>query len=239
MERAHPEGFEATSRQTLRGARIRVMPSDAVSTRIFVIAEVPLYCESLAHRLSDEGGFTVVGTATSARTALGAIRESLPHIVLVDLATHSQLNHVRAIAAAAPESRIIGLAVPETEHYVVDCAKAGIAGYVPREASVTELITTLAQVQNGGASRPSRIGAGVIAGLDERDSVAQVPELTAREQEVLALVDQGLSNKGIARRLEIEVPTVKNHVHHILEKLHVHRRGEAAARAGGRIPYGA
>jgi DNA-binding NarL/FixJ family response regulator len=215
------------------------MPTGAVSARIFVIAEVPLYCESLAHRLSDEAGFRVVGMATSGRAALGAIRESLPHIVLVDLATSSQLNHVRAIAAAAPGSRIIGLAVPETEHHVVDCARAGIAGYVPREASVTDLIRTVAQVQNGGAPCPPRIGAGVISGLDERDSVAQVPGLTPREQEVLCLVDQGLSNKSIARRLEIEVPTVKNHVHHILEKLHVHRRGEAAARAGGRIPHGA
>jgi two-component system, NarL family, nitrate/nitrite response regulator NarL len=61
------------------------------------------------------------------------------------------------------------------------------------------------------------------------------PELTPREAEILALIDRGLSNKDIARQLHVELATVKNHVHHILEKLHVHRRGEAAAIAAGRV----
>jgi DNA-binding NarL/FixJ family response regulator len=62
------------------------------------------------------------------------------------------------------------------------------------------------------------------------------PGLTPRESEILALIDRGLSNKQIARRLHVELPTVKNHVHHILEKLHAHCRGEAAAIAAGRVP---
>jgi DNA-binding NarL/FixJ family response regulator len=212
------------------------MPSSTVRARIFVITEVALYRESLARRLSDESGFAVVGTATSAAAALGEIRETSPHVVLIDLATPSELSHVRAIAAAAPGSRLIGIAVPETQRYVVDCAEAGIAGYVPAEASIADLMTTVAQVQNGGAPCPPRIAAGLFRRLAERDAITQVPGLTPREQEILLLIDQGLSNKDIARRLKIEVPTVKNHVHHILEKLHVHRRGEAAAQAGGRIP---
>ena len=72
------------------------------------------------------------------------------------------------------------------------------------------------------------------AALSADTPVAPTASLTRREAEVLGLIDAGLSNKEIAHRLHIELPTVKNHVHHILEKLHVRRRGEAAARANGR-----
>ncbi len=69
----------------------------------------------------------------------------------------------------------------------------------------------------------------------ERDHGAHGLSLTDREREIVELLDQGLSNKEIAQRLAIRLPTVKNHVHSILEKLNVHRRGEAAALMHGRL----
>ena len=137
----------------------------------------------------------------------------------------------------------MGLAVLETEDDVVTCAEAGIAAYVPYEASIADLLATLARVRAGELACPPRIAAGLFRRLAVRaieQNVAAVSAgLTQREEEILALIDQGLSNQEIAGRLEIEVSTVKNHVHHILGKLAVRRRGEAAARVRGRLPRSA
>jgi DNA-binding NarL/FixJ family response regulator len=125
--------------------------------------------------------------------------------------------------------------VPETEHDVIPCAEAGVAACLPRETTLADLSATIERVAAGESNASPRVAAMLlrrIATLAERNS----PEanLTAREEEILVLIDDGLSNKQIARRLSIELPTVKNHVHNILEKLHVHRRYEAAARMRAR-----
>jgi DNA-binding NarL/FixJ family response regulator len=104
---------------------------------------------------------------------------------------------------------------------------------VSREGSLEDLISALDSVSRGELLCPPRIAAGlrrrVAALAAARAPVGPRGHLTRREAEVAGLIDAGLSNKQIAQRLCIEVPTVKNHVHNILEKLQVHRRGEAAA----------
>ena len=112
-------------------------------------------------------------------------------------------------------------------------AEAGIAGWVTREASVDDLRATVASAAAGEAVFSPRLAASLLrrvaALASERRVGAQATPLTRRQREILALIDEGLSNKEIARRLSIEVATVKNHVHNILEKLEVTRRAEAAA----------
>jgi two-component system nitrate/nitrite response regulator NarL len=145
----------------------------------------------------------------------------------------------RALRQLLPEIQIMALAVPEAEGFVVDCFEAGICGYVPREGSLEELLDRLTLAVNGKAQCSGRVTAALIRRLAARASddgqgepaVRPPIPLTAREAEVVSLIEDGLSNKQIARRLFIEVPTVKNHVHSILEKLGARSRGEAAARA--------
>jgi two-component system, NarL family, nitrate/nitrite response regulator NarL len=209
-----------------------------VRVRVFVIVEISVYRESLAHRLACEPDYAVVGTAPGA--VLDEIHNAEPDIVLLDVAAPSRLSQVKVIATAAPNACTVGLAVLETEDDVVACAEAGIAAYVPYEASIADLLATLARVRAGELACPPRIAAGLFRRLAARaieQNVAAAPAgLTQREEEILALIDQGLSNQEIAGRLQIEVSTVKNHVHHILGKLAVRRRGDAAARTRGRLP---
>jgi DNA-binding NarL/FixJ family response regulator len=154
-------------------------------------------------------------------------------VVLIDAASPASLDAVNALAGAAPAARIVALAVAEREPDVVACAEAGMAAYVPREASVDELLRTLARVREGEVACPPRIAGGLFRRLAahaaEHSRRGPAPALTRREAEILELLGEGLSNKEIARRLCIQVATVKNHVHSILDKLNVRRRGEAAA----------
>jgi DNA-binding NarL/FixJ family response regulator len=141
----------------------------------------------------------------------------------------------RALARDTPHARVVALAVPESERHVIACAEAGIVGYVAREASFTDLVAAIEGAARGEAHCSPRVAGGLLRRLGalslERDQhEVGDARLTARELEIVGLIDRGLSNKEIATALSIGVPTVKNHVHHVLEKLGAERRSQAAAR---------
>jgi DNA-binding NarL/FixJ family response regulator len=204
-------------------------------TRVLIVSEIRLYREGLAEMLHSEDGVDVVGTAAGADEAVRALRDGKPDIVLLDMAIPDNAWLVSALVAAVPGTRVVALAVPENEREVLACAEAGVAGYVTREGSVEDLVAAVESVARGEILCSPRMAATLfqrIATLAlERSPGSIESRLTSRELEILDLIDQGLSNKEIARRLTIELSTVKNHVHNILEKLNVSRRSEAAARA--------
>jgi two-component system nitrate/nitrite response regulator NarL len=200
--------------------------------RLFIVAQVRLYREGLAEVLGRHEGFVVVGTAAHGEHAPEMIANLRPTVVLVDLDMPHGRELIRAIADHSPQTRVVALAVPETDADVLGWAEAGISGYVAREAALTELVDTIESVARGETLASPRIVATLfrhVAVLAARSPRSSDPRLTARETEILALIGRGLSNKEIADRLVIELPTVKNHVHNLLEKLNVHRRSEAAA----------
>jgi len=215
----------------------RPRTSEFVVIKLLIVADIRLYREGLAGVLDRQDQFRVTATAADADGALAALRGCQPDVVLLDMAMPDSLETARAIIDIAPAVKVVGLSVAETEHDVVACAEAGMVGYVPRQGSLPDLIAALESVARGEALCSPRMAAGLlrrVAALaaTQPKGLAQA-HLTAREHEILALLDGGLANKEIAQRLGIEVATVKNHVHNILEKLQVHRRGEAAARMRG------
>jgi two-component system, NarL family, nitrate/nitrite response regulator NarL len=198
---------------------------------VAVVADIRLYRDGLADLLR-RAGVDVTATATDASSAVECILRTKPEIALVDLAMPSWKTMVAALRSHTCETRTIALGVVEREDQVVECAEAGIAAYVRREASVDELLLTLASVRRGEIVCSSQM-AGILyrrVGMHGPSREPSEPgnRLTHRELEIVDLIDEGLSNKEIARRLTIEPSTVKNHVHHILEKLKVHRRADAA-----------
>jgi two-component system nitrate/nitrite response regulator NarL len=202
--------------------------------RVLIVAEIRLYREGLADMLREETGVDVVATASGADDAVRALREKHPDIVLLDVGIPDNAWLARALVAAVPGTLIVAVAVPEAEDSVVACAEAGVAGYVTREGSVEDVVAAVEAVARGEILCSPRMAASLfqrIATLAlERSPESIESRLTNRELEILDLIDQGLSNKEIARRLTIELSTVKNHVHNILDKLNVTRRSEAAAR---------
>jgi DNA-binding NarL/FixJ family response regulator len=134
---------------------------------------------------------------------------------------------------ATPEAKIIALGVEDDEDIVLACAEAGVSGFVPPEGTLDDLLATVESVRRGEILCSPRT-AGVllrrVASLaGNRDSAWIELRLTRRELQIVQLIDEGCSNKEIARLLTISLATVKNHVHNILEKLDVTRRSEAAA----------
>ena len=206
---------------------------DAAVVRTFVLAGVRLYREGVAAALAEDDRFRVVGAAAERADALPQLSELLPDVVLVAAGPADAPALVRAIRAHAPEASVVALGLVEEDEDVLPLAEAGIAGWVTRDASVDDLREVVALAAAGEARCSPRMTASLLRRVallaeDSRDGL-DTPALTRRQREIVALIDEGLSNKEIARRLSIELPTVKNQVHNILEKLQVSRRGAAAA----------
>lgn len=204
-----------------------------IDLRVLIVDDTRLYREGLAHILGQCGGFSVVGVASDAGQSVERVGALHPDIVLLRVAAPGALEILRGMMDVSPEIRVVALEVEETEGDVIGWAEAGVAGYLPRTGSLDDLIVLLQSVARGEALCSPRMAATLLkrvaALAAERQSQRLRGHLTLREREIIELIDQGFSNKEIAHRLSIEVRTVKNHVHNILEKLQVHRRGEAAA----------
>lgn len=207
-------------------------------TSVLVVSDVLLYRLGIAHFLERDGRVAVTGSAGDRDSALRAAGAAAPDVLLLDTTMPEYEAIAAAVSAHVPGVRVLALTVAETEQAVVSCAAAGAVAYVTRESSLDALVAAI-----DGAMRGEAILSPLMAGVLLRRAGgtaaagASEPPLTRRQREIGALLGQGLSNKEIAARLCIEVTTVKNHVHQILEKLQVERRSDVAAalaRAGAR-----
>jgi two-component system nitrate/nitrite response regulator NarL len=192
-----------------------------------------VYRECLARALDARERVRVVASAGDWSEAFGLIHVLRPSIVLVDAQLAIASRAVRLVAQAAPQARVVALAVDEDEEAVLSCLELGVSAYVGSDAALDELVETIERAATGELLCSPRIAAALgrrISDLAaEREPSLDSAHLTARELEVVDLIGQNLSNRQIAARLCIEVATVKNHVHNILGKLHISRRAEAAA----------
>jgi DNA-binding NarL/FixJ family response regulator len=175
----------------------------------------------------------VVGTAQDAAIALEQLSALAPDVVVVDRAMPDALSTAKSIAELSC-AKVVAFAIADMDQAVIECAEAGLAGYVTRDGSVEDLVDAVERAMRGEVLCSPRVAATLFRRLAALSAAAPATapretELTQREREIGLLIERGLSNKEIARHLSIGTATVKNHVHHILEKLDVRRRGEAAA----------
>jgi DNA-binding NarL/FixJ family response regulator len=210
--------------------------ADRPAVRIVIVTDVCLFSEGLTRILGGRPDVEVVATARPGGGILAFIGQSSPDVILVDAATVRASNlaaHLEA-SAAQREVPVVAFAVSEEdEEEILACVEAGVAGFVARTATVDELVSVLASAVRGEVRCPPRLTSIVFRRVARLAAIRPFPPdergLTQREHEIGALIEGGLSNKQIAVRLGIEVATVKNHVHSLLEKFRVHRRSEAAA----------
>ena len=207
--------------------------NDAI--RVVVASDIRLYREALEHAFREASDIHLVGTASGATETLRNLRLLTPDILLLDMAMEDALAVARQVPRVAQPTRIVALGMPEAESEIIACAQMGIAGYVSRGGSLSDAFEAVHAVARGELRCSPRIAGFLfrhIASIShERGAAAPTATLTAREAQILKLLQEGLSNKMISRSLGIELPTVKNHVHSLLAKLGVHRRAEAVSLA--------
>ncbi|MEW5813216.1 MAG: response regulator transcription factor [Actinomycetota bacterium] len=192
-------------------------------------------------RLQRDNLATILAGETVARPVLAWNIESLsaavsmsPRVVLLNLMTYEAITLLHLVRQLFPAARVIVIGVSETdENEVIACAEAGVAGYHLRSESLGDLRTLIARVADGESRCPTVVSTILLKHLSamaaQRRYGPSEPELTARELQILRMLEEGLSNRDIAERLCITLHTVKNHVHGILSKLGVRTRAEAAA----------
>jgi two-component system nitrate/nitrite response regulator NarL len=209
-----------------------------VTVRVFVIAEVRLYREGIALDLERRGRFSIVGTSDDVASCGGEILGAMADVVLLcateaepSFAFRELVDHLRGIP-------VVALAVPDNPREALAWVEAGAAAFLTCEASLDDLAATVEHAACGEAIlSPKMVGSlvrrlGALAQYSTDDPTHERRALTTREREVVHLIADGMSNREIARTLHIEVTTVKNHVHHVLEKLQVGRRSDAPRAAG-------
>jgi DNA-binding NarL/FixJ family response regulator len=198
--------------------------------RLMVVADIRLYREGLKRLLEPVEDIDVVGSAGSGDQALDRLKILTPDTLLVDRAVPGSLRLVSKVRAADADLKVVILTIEEVEDEIIRCVEAGVDGYVTRNATAAELVETI-RAARAGELRCSPSAAGSLLRRVKHLSAKRQPleVLTDRELEVLTCVERGLSNRRISESLGIEVATVKNHVHNILDKLQVQGRGEAAA----------
>jgi DNA-binding NarL/FixJ family response regulator len=197
--------------------------------RVLLVAKVRLHRDGLATLIEADGRLKV---ADSSRVSVPNWSSTDADVVVVDTAGAGAAEAAREIAGASALPVIV-IGVPEDDEEVVAFAEAGVIGFVEHDATLDELIECVACVARGQASCAPRIATTLLRRMStlaaDRGPRTDASNLTRRERQIVQLIAEGLSNKEIAQRLFIEVATVKHHVHNILEKLQVSRRGEAAA----------
>ena len=201
-------------------------------TRLFVLSDVRLLREGLVLALSQQPNVLLVGSSDLSVSATD-IAELRPDVVLLDATKRDNLERSLPLRQILAGAKIVAFAVADTDEEIIACAEAGISGYISSKGSVDDVVAAVDAAVCGELHCSPRTSALLFSRIalvsGKRDPLAGPEVLTSREREIVALVERGLSNKEIARSLRIGTATVKNHIHNILSKLDVRRRGEAAA----------
>jgi DNA-binding NarL/FixJ family response regulator len=202
--------------------------------RIAIISEVRFLRDSLADILRRDPGIAVIGDYAVLADALQQTSAPRANVFLLDATFAGGISGVARIRAAVPGVHVIVFAVVETRENVIAWAEAGIAGYVPNTAGLHDMTSLLHGIIKGKQACTEEVAAGLLRRIADGPMLNTAAAssnalLTEREFQILGLIEAGLGNKDIARHLAISLSTTKAHVHNLLEKLRLQRRGQAAA----------
>jgi DNA-binding NarL/FixJ family response regulator len=193
-----------------------------------------MYAEAVAVALERDEQLAVVGVVVDGLAVVEAVVALLPDVVLVDARAAASLTVIARLRAAAPDTAVVAVALEGLETETIACIEAGAAGFLTRDGQLEEAVAVILSAARGELRCSPRTAAALarrmvaLAALQREHTV--LARLTDREREILDLIELGRSNKQIARALNIQLSTVKSHVHNILDKLAARGRAEAIAR---------
>jgi two-component system nitrate/nitrite response regulator NarL len=204
--------------------------------RVALVNAIRILCNVIAAVLENEPDIEIAGCATTVDDALDLAHQCNVLIVSTLVPDDAAFQITQAVIQANLPVKVLILGLAESKEEILRYIEAGAAGYILQDDSVDDLLVKIRATYDGRALVSPEIAALLVsrvAELSQSPADAEIRpnvmvDLTPREREILELIGQGLSNQEIAARLVIEVGTVKNHVHNILEKLNVNSRRDAA-----------
>jgi DNA-binding NarL/FixJ family response regulator len=209
-------------------------PADIdVTTKIAIVEDNTTLRQYLVEFVAGAPGNRCVCVCGSAEEALVKIPPLKPDVVLMDihLPGESGIVCTARLREKLPNLQVIMLTVYKDTKMIFQALKAGACGYVLKRSDDIEILEAIAEVRAGGAPMTSEIARMVVRSfIEETAQKDETGQLSVRESEILALLAEGLSNKEIGSQLNISFTTVRTHLMHIYEKLHVRCRTEAAAK---------
>jgi DNA-binding NarL/FixJ family response regulator len=204
-------------------------------TKIAIVEDNSMLRKYLAELVTHTPGHRCVCACASAEEAIAELPIHKPNVVLMDihLPGESGIACTARLREKMPNVQVIMLTVYKDIKIIFQALKAGACGYVLKRSADQEILDAIAEVRAGGAPMTSEIARMVVRSFMEPQDVSNAggtDQLSTREMEILALLAEGFANKEIASRLFISNATVRTHLMHIYEKLHVRCRTEAAAK---------
>jgi NarL family two-component system response regulator LiaR len=203
------------------------------SISVLLVDDHAVVREGLRSFLELQDGIEVVAEAADGEAAVRAAEAWKPDVVLMDLVMPrlDGVGAMRELGRRLPSARVIVLTSFPDDDRLLPAIQAGAAGYLLKNADPQEVVRAVRAAHAGEALLDPAVAARLVAAIAQRPGPEPAERLTPREREVLALIARGMPNKLIARELEISEKTVKTHVGHVLAKLGVTDRTQAALQA--------
>lgn len=217
----------------VRQTKSRIDPAPESVLRIALVEDKPDVRESWVRLINSFRDFSCACVCGSGEEALRTIPEIQPDVILMDifLPRMSGIECTAQLKELLPETKIVILTAVDDDELVFLALESGADGYLLKRTKPADLRAALLDVRSGGAPMSSEIARRVVESFRVRArNRDETVRLTTREEEVLVLLSKGYSNKEIAENISVSVDTVRTHLKHIYEKMHVRSRGEAVAR---------
>jgi DNA-binding NarL/FixJ family response regulator len=200
---------------------------------VSIVDDEKKLCKSIATFLNGSAGFRCVSIYGSAELALQHLPADKPDVVLMDInmAGMDGIECVRRLKISAPQLQILMLTVYEDTEQIFKALAAGATGYLLKRLDPEDLLQAIRDVHAGGSPMSNSIARKVVASFQEANQTGEKDNLLSpREEAVLDCLAQGLAYKQIGDRLGISINTIRTHLRHIYEKLHVQSRTQAVAK---------
>ena len=202
---------------------------------VSIVEDIKDIREGLQLLINSNDAFSCTHVYSTAEDALLNMPNNLPNVVLMDihLPGISGIEAVKKLKAQYPSVQFIMSTVYEDDENIFESLKAGATGYLLKKISPAKILEAITEVYNGGSPMSAQIARKVIAAFQKKNPIDETSVLTPKEKEILKALSKGLRYKEIAYEMQISMDTVRTHVRHIYEKLHVQSRMDAINKVYG------
>lgn len=205
--------------------------------KICLVEDLKEVRDGMVSLLTMDERFELLASFPDAEKAAAELPAWQPDIVIMDinLPGMNGIECIKKVKALCPKSQFIMFTIYEDDEKVFDALAAGASGYLLKKTAFAKIAEGLLELYSGGSPMSTQIARKVIKRFQNNEIKEQVETLSVRENEILQLLAKGLLYKEIAAQLYIATDTVRQHIHHIYEKLHVQNRTEAINKAYGKL----